>query len=353
MRRLALVVLLVVLAGLVSLLWWRSRASPLAPPPTEAEIQALIARRDRLQADLGRAVAAAGERSLAQAPPGDLMIGIPTTFTRAILQQVVAGFFQDMTLTLKNLKVHKEGDVKVKMVLGRRRVGKYVLDVRIHQVQGILRPGVPDLRFREGRVAIRLPVKLAEGRGNADIRLQWDSKGLLANAVCGDTDVTKAVTGGVIPQDYVLNGAFRVTSAGEAILLRPDFREELKVRIFVDPSEQAWQAVEEVVKAQRAGCEEALNKIDIKEILGNLVGKGFNVKIPQKVIKTVRLPAGIRQSLELQGIRADLQITPTGLKVNPDRLWYGANVTLEVARPNAPRQSSGRPEGAVPGRSAG
>ena len=37
---------------------------------------------------------------------------------------------------------------------------------------------------------------------------------------------------------------------------------------------------------------DALEKIDIKEILGNLVGRGFNVKIPQKLIKPVRLPAG-------------------------------------------------------------
>jgi len=229
--------------------------------------------------------------------------------------------------------VHKEGEVKVKVIFGRKTVGRYVLDVQIHQVQGVLKPGPPDVRFSTDRLALSLPVKLASGTGNADIRLQWDSKGLVANSVCGDVDVTKAVTGGVIPQDYVLAGAFRITSVGEAIVLRPDFREELKVKIFVDPSEQAWQAVEEVVKAQRAGCEAALNKIDIKEILGQIVGRGFNVKIPQKVIKPVRLPAGIRQSLEMQGIRVALQVKSTGLRVRPDRIWYGANVALEMSKP--------------------
>jgi uncharacterized protein (UPF0335 family) len=333
MRRTALAALLLALASVAGFLYVRSRPSPLAPPPTAAEIQALVERRDALQARLREVVIASGEKSLAEAPPGDVMIGIPTTFTRSILGQVVTGLFDDMRLTLKNLKVHKEGDVKVKALIRRKRVGHYVLDVLIHQVQGILTPGPPDLRFGEGRVEVSLPVRLAAGQGDADIRLQWDSKGLVANAVCGDTDVTKTVTGGVIPQDYVLNGAFRIASAGEAIVLRPDFREELKVRIFVDPTEQAWQAVQEVVKAQRAGCEAALNKIDIKEILGHIVGKGFNVKIPQKVIKPVRLPAGIRQSLELQGIRVALQVRPTGMKVSPDRLWYGANVGLELQKP--------------------
>jgi hypothetical protein len=125
-------------------------------------------------------------------------------------------------------------------------------------------------------------------------------------------------------QDYVLNGAFRITSAGEAIVLQPDFREELRVRIFVDPSEQAWQAVQEVVAAQGGTCQSVLNKIDIQAILGNLVGRGFNVKIPQKVIKPVRLPAGIRQSLEMQGIHVALQVKATGMKVSRDRIWYGA-----------------------------
>jgi hypothetical protein len=343
MRRVALLALLLVAVAVAGVAYRRSRPSPLPPAPTAAQLQALVERRDTLQARLREVVIASGEKSLAEAPPGDVMIGIPVGFTRSILQQVVTGLFDGMTLTLKNLKVHKEGEVKVKAVFGRKTVGRYVLDVQIHQVRGILKPGPPDLQFGEGRVAVRLPVRLAEGTGNADIRLQWDSKGLVANALCGDTDVTKAVTGGVVPQDYVLGGAFRIASAGEAIVLRPEFREPLQVRIFVDPSAQAWQAVQEVVKAQRAGCEAALNKIDIQGILGKLVGRGFNVKIPQKVIKPVRIPAGIRKSLELQGIHVALQVKSTGLKLSPDRLWYGANVLLERPKvPPAVRPGAGR-----------
>jgi hypothetical protein len=323
------VVLLAVAAGAV--IYIRTRPSPLPPPPTEAELQALLERRDALQKRFTELVVAHGEKSLAQAPRGGVMIGIPTAFTRSILDQVVTGLFSEMTLTLKNLKVHKEGQVRVKLVLAKRTVGKYVLDVKIHQVQGILRPGKPDVVFGRNRVSISLPVRLAAGQGNADIRLQWDSKGLAANTMCGDVDITKAVTGGVIPQDYRLAGAFKIASAGSSVTLSPDFPEELQVRIFVDPSDQAWGAVDEVVNAQRAGCEKTLDKIDMRKILGNLVGKGFNVKIPQKIIKPVRLPAGIKQSLEIQGIKLALQVKPTGLLVAGDRLWYGADIALETA----------------------
>ena len=336
MRRLALVLVLLVAVAAGALVYLRTRPSPLPPPPTDAELQSLLDERDALQRHLTEVVVANGEKSVERAPRGGVMIGIPTAFTSSILEQIVTGVFDRMTLTLHNLKVHKEGDVKVKMVFGKRTVGHYVLDVQIHQVRGILRPGKPDVVFGRNRVSLSLPVKLAEGKGDADIRLQWNSKGLAANVVCGDTDVTKAVTGGVIPQDYRFAGAFKITSAGNAITLSPDIPEPLEVRIFVDPSEQAWQAVQEVVKAQRAGCEKVLEKIDIKEILGNLVGRGFNVKIPPKLIKPIHLPAGLKQSLEIQGIKVALQLKPTGLLVSGDRLWYGADIALEATK-SAPK----------------
>ena len=330
-RRVALVFALLLAVAAAGVAYLRARPSPLPPPPTQVELQVLLERRDALQKRLTELVAVNGEKSVAQAPRGGVMIGIPTGFTRSIVEQVVTGLFREMTLTLKNLKVHKEGQVRVKMLVAKRTVGKYVLDVKIHQVQGILRPGKPDVVFGRNRVTVGLPVMLAEGKGNADIRLQWDSKGLAANSICGDVDVKKAVTGGVVPQQYQLGGAFKISSVGNAVTLSPDFPEELKVRIFVDPSEQAWQAVQEVVKEQRAGCENALEKIDIKEILGNLVGRGFNVKIPQKLIKPVRLPAGLKQSLEIQGLQLALNVKPTGLLVAGDRLWYGADIVLEPA----------------------
>ena len=335
-KRIALVVGLLLVAAAGVLAYLKRGRPPLPPPPTAAELQQLLERRDALQKRFAELIVANGEKSLAKAPRGGVMVGIPTSFTRSILEQVVTGLFSEMTLTLKNLKVHKEGEVRVKMVVAKKTVGKYVLDVEIHEVQGILRPGKPDVVFGRNRVSISLPVTLASGKGNADIRLQWDSKGLTANAVCGSVDVSKSVTGGVIPQDYRLAGAFKIASAGNSVTLSPDFPKELEVKILVDPSEQAWQAVDEVVKERGAGCQKTLEKVDIKEILGNLVGKGFNVKIPQKLIKPVRLPAGIKQSLDIQGLKLALEVKPTGLLVAGDRLWYGADIVLETATAAAP-----------------
>jgi hypothetical protein len=321
--------LLVLLATVGGLGVWRYRLAhpPLPPPPTEAEIAQLIAKRDALQEKIRTLVIAAGEKSLERAPRAGIMIGVPTALTQSIAEQVVGGFFSQMTLTLRNLKAHKAGDVKVKMLFRKKQVGVYDLAVNIIEIQGVLKPGKPRFRFANGRLGLTLPVALAEGHGRAELRFRWDSKGLAANMVCGDMEVTKEVTGGVVPAEYVLSGDFAVTTQGEAVTLRPEF-EELAVRIAVNPSDQAWGVVDEVLKEQRAGCEMALDKIDIKAKLAAIVGRGFNVKIPKKLLRPIHLPAGLRQSLEVQGLRLAVEVKPTAVLVSPDRLWYGADVAL-------------------------
>jgi len=326
-RRLLLLLGVLVAAGAAAALYVRSLPPDLPPPPTAAQLDALQARRDALSQRLSAAVVAHGEKSLKDAPRGGIMIGVPTSLTRSIVQQVVTGLFDGMTLTLRNLKVHKEGEVKVKMIFGKKRVGAFVLDVDIKQVRGILKPGPPDLTFSTNRIGVGLPVRLAHGEGQADLRFQWDSKGLAANTVCGDVDTTKAVTGGVVPADYRLEGAFVFSARGESVTLRPEFP-DLAVRIFVAPSEQAWNVVDEVVKEQRGGCEMALNKVDVKAQISKILNRGFNVKIPQKILKPVRLPAGVTQSLEVQGVALPLTVKFTGVLVASDRIWYGADLVL-------------------------
>jgi len=335
MKRLLVWVLWLVLALVLlaagTIGWIEYRRPSLPPPPTAARIAELRAERDALQTRVRDAIVKRGEKSVLDAPKAGLMIGIPTSFTSSILEQVVTGLFGETTLTLRNLKVHKEGDVKAKMLIRKKRLGAYVLDVDIHEVQGVLQPGKPTLRFQRNRVEVTLPVHLAHGSGNAELRFNWDSKAMAAKIACGDVNVVKAVDGGVVPEDYVVNGQFLIASAGDAILLTPSFP-DLAVRIYVDPSESAWAVVDEVVKARRKGCEIALEKVDIKEKLAGILGRGFNVKIPQKIFKPIALPAGVSQSLEVQGIQLALKVKPTGILVARERIWYGADVALAANR---------------------
>src|SRR6185369_17707094 len=148
------------------------RRAQRVPPPTAARLAELRTERDRLQAVFRAAVLARGEQSLAEAPVAGVMIGIPTSFTRSIVEQVVTGLFGETTLTLKNLKVHKEGKLKAKLLIKKRTLGEYTLDMKIHEVQGLLKPGKPSLVFGTNTIDIGLPVRLAEGTGNAELNFK-------------------------------------------------------------------------------------------------------------------------------------------------------------------------------------
>jgi len=333
LRRRTLVLLALIGAVALPLLWFRLRRPALPPVPTEARLQVLRGERDGLQAKLRSVVVKNGERSLDAAPRAGVMIGIPTSFTASVLEQVVTGLFGETTLTLRNLKVRKEGEVKAKMLVRKRTLGSYDLDLRLAEVQGLLKPGKPTLGFGQDQITLLLPVRLADGRGDAELRFKWDSKGVSANVVCGDVDVTRNVTGKVAPQDYEVRGSFAIAASGDSVLLQPRFP-DLAVRVFPDPSEEAWAVVDQVVKEQRKGCEIALGKVDIKEKLGAILGRGFNVKIPQKIFKAIRLPAGVSQSLELQGLTLAVLAKPTGVAVTKDRLWYGADIRIGAKRPS-------------------
>jgi hypothetical protein len=308
---------------------------PLPPPsPTEAEIMDLQAQRDALQERLDKAVVASGEKALAHASSAGLMIGVPTELLRALAEGFVTGLFTDMNLTLHDLKVRHSGVVEAKIFLRKKTLGTFDLEVTVHEVVGVLRPGRPDVRFSAGRLAVSLPVSLAEGHGRAQVRLRWDSQSRAARVVCGDADVTKEVTGTVIPADYRLDGSFEVVPRGEDIILEPRFP-DLAVRVFVDPTEQAWNAVDEAVRERSAACEMALEQVDVREKLREVFAKGFAIKIPGTLLRPIRLPAGIRRSLDVKGSRVMLRVKPTALVVAEERLWYGADVSLE-ARGRAP-----------------
>src|SRR4030095_10156185 len=139
--------------------WIQWRRAQRVPPPTAARLAELRAERDRLQGVFRAAVLARGEPRLGEAPVAGEMNGTPTSLTSSIVEQVVTGLFGETTLTLKNLKVHKEGKVRAKMLIRKRTLGEFVLDVKIHQVQGILKPGKPTLVFGTSTVDLSLPAR--------------------------------------------------------------------------------------------------------------------------------------------------------------------------------------------------
>jgi hypothetical protein len=322
-----LLLLLALGAGVIGI--WLVRRPRLPPPPTAEELLALDARRIELQKQIEELIRK-DDQGLSQAPKAGILIGMPTLLTKSVVTQVVTGLFGETTLTLRNLKARVSKDVKAKMVFRKGTVGHIDLEVDIHEIRGLLKPGEPKLDFGGNRIAITLPVSVASGEGKATLHAKWDSKGI-ANAVCGDVEVHPGVSGTVVPTDYAIAGAFAFSVEGQKLVLQPDFG-DLQVRIFVKASEESWKVVEEVVQERGKVCRMALDKVDLRAQLEKVLAKGFNVKIPKKIFKPIRLPAGVEKSLEMQGVRLTLQVEPIGMVVTPDRIWYGAEVRARDAK---------------------
>ena len=139
---------------------------------------------------------------------GDVVIAVRSEFAQAVVRQVARSYFDRVTIDLRDIDVFKQGDLRKQTPLGKMRVGAWAMDMRVHRVRGVLRAGEPDVDFREGnRVQLAFPVHLEEGQGRATMGFAYDSKGL-ANLVCKDFQAEQTVQGGVIPEDYPVQGSF-------------------------------------------------------------------------------------------------------------------------------------------------
>jgi len=323
-RRVALLALALLVPTALVVAWLAGRREP---EPSPAEIAALRAARQRLQERFLELTEDMRGLSLREAPAAGLLIGIPTEFSRDLAEQVVAGMFGRVTLRLRNLKLSKSDDVQARILFGQRTVGQFVVDVSIAEVVSTLRPRQPKVTFTKNRLGVSLRVALVEGRGTALVQLHWDSRGL-ADVICGDLDVSRELHATVTPADYAIEGSFAVAAEGGTMLLKPRFG-EVVVNVRVQPSEESWQAIDALVEQQGALCRAALRKVDVKQKLLELLERGFNVKLPRQLFREIRLPLGVRQSLELQGLSLTVNIKPVDVVVTKHRIWYGADVTME------------------------
>jgi hypothetical protein len=330
MRRLLVAALVMLIALPVAAVGWltaryRPKASLEKPIDVERDIRRLTMERDSLS---GLVLEALQHSDLvATRPAGNVLIGVPTPFVNALVRDVVIGWFHDVELRLPEIKVHKAGEVKARLsILGRRRVGTYDLDVTLNDVRGRLQPGVPDLDFGGDIIKVSLPVRLARGTGNATVALKWDSKGM-ASPVCGDLAAVRTVTGSVLPAVYVVKGRIVLSALNGIVTADPDFP-ELAMRLFVEPSKESLTILDQLLATKGGVCGIAVRKAKVGDRIVQLVGRGFNVKIPQKFFRAIRLPIAVETSVAMQDRDVSLAVRPSGLSVTRTTVWLGADVAI-------------------------
>ncbi len=313
------------LAGGVFALRYRPRSEREDPATVEREIRALTVQRDSLRAVVYDAALLSDV--LDGQPDGDVVIGLPTPFIDKMVRSIVTGWFHDVDIRLPEMNLRKTGEVKAKIgIFGRRRVGEYTLRVRLNDVRGRLQPDAPKLTFGGDVITMEVPVRVAGGTGIAHIKADWESRGL-AGPVCGDMTVERDVTGQVRARTYIARGRIVLTAVDGGVRADPDFP-GLAIRLFVEPSARSVAALDSVMESRGGLCGYAIDRSGASERIQALVGRGFNVKIPQRFFRPIQLPISVETAVPLANRDLALQVTPSKLTVQPSTVWIAADVVL-------------------------
>jgi hypothetical protein len=315
----------------LSLLAACRRKGAATPAQMKAENEALERERDELKLKVSQLVTR--DPRLTGMPETEVRVGVPTPLARTLIQRVMGGFVDSVTLKLTNIKVRKTG--KIKKVVS---IGEYDLNVVINEVTGQLETGPAQVAFGGNRITVALPVKVASGQGDATIDFKWDGKNV-SGAVCGDMEIHQKVSGSVKPDTYPFSGSLLLTATTQNIMAAPKFP-KIKVNLKVEPSPDSWAAVQKILDDKGGVCGFVLDKVDIAGALEGLIGKGFDVPLPTDKIKPMAVPVGIAPTMTVRGEPITIAVKVGHLAITEHMIWLGADVTLASPEGGAPKVSA-------------
>src|SRR5262249_17477543 len=122
----------------------------------DAELAKLQAEQDSLRARANELVQK--DPRILALPDGDVVIRIPTSFIRNVLEKVFEDVASHVTLRLGGIKAHVQKKIK-KMVT----IGEFQVDVDVQEVVGKLGPENPTITFTGGKIGMSLPVSVNRG----------------------------------------------------------------------------------------------------------------------------------------------------------------------------------------------
>ena len=323
---------LTLIALAVGLAAWQFRV--LSPRPLAADVAADVAKltieRDALRARLWAASDTSGP--VAGHPQGDVLLGVPTSFVRSIINDAVTGWFNEVDLHIVNVVIHTQDSVNATIgPFGEHQVGYYTLAIHLNDVRGRLMPGLPALTFGGDAVKIALPV-MAEGKGSARLTFTWISRGL-ARPVCGNLSAVRTVAGRVRPDTAVLRGLVRLSAKEGTLEADPHFP-NLALTLRIVPTPASIAALDSVIHSRGGLCGVFIRRAHAFKQVVDLVQDGFVVHIPQRFFRPLRLPMAVETSVPVQGHALRLTVRPNALVITPGMIWLGTAVAV------APRLSA-------------
>jgi hypothetical protein len=290
----------------------------------ETQVAALEAERESLRERLNTLILT--DERLALMPETPVRIGIPASLSRDLIQRIITGFTDQVVIELRNLEVRTQGTIRRIVTLGH-----YDLRVTVNRLTGTIKTGTPVVAFGDNVVSLSMPLSVTAGSGRATIHFVWDGRNV-ANAVCGDLDITQVVTGRVRPRTYPIKARLALAATTTEVLATPQFP-TVRINLGVIPSAGSWAAFQKVLDDKKGLCGFVLDRIDVLESVRELIDRGFSVRLPTEKLKAAAIPVSIEPSMLVNGTLVALGIRVGELSVTEHAIWLGAHVSVEVGEP--------------------
>jgi hypothetical protein len=311
--------------------------TPRLSDPGPARMATLKETYDRLHERLEKATAADPHYASALGERGQVVLAIRSRLLEELAANVARRYLDRVTLDLADVEAHATGELRRKTLLGRVKLGEWRVEVQIGDLIGRLQAGSPRVRLRgPDLVELDLPVEVKETEGDATLHFSWDSAGL-ANAVCKDFEVTREIRARVPAQRHSLTGALRLANTGASLTATPLFPDR-RVRLKLDLTSKSWSVVEAALQSQDTfgKCGLLMNPDKGMEKLKGLAARGITVHLPDSIFRTVRFPAGFRESVEVGSRTVAVSVTTRSLRVESATLWSSAAVTVQLRAQEPP-----------------
>ena len=293
-----------------------------------------------MQARLERSVASDPIAVRALDDPGQILIAVKAGLIEDLTARIAGQYLRDVNLDLQGLEAHAGGKLRKRTFIGRKKVGEWAVAVVINKLVGRLRAGRPRLAFARNVLDVELPLEVQPASGQISLHFSWASASVV-NLVCKDFEVDLEVDGRALRQEHVLRGRIELAVDDDALTATPVLHERaFPLKIELTPA--SWGKVEAVLHSQDTPgrCGVLLNPVDVLQRLHELVAKGIEVRLPQSILRPVRLPARFEQTVKVNDRLVQLSLAGERMRSSDSMLWSSTRVVVASAAHEATSQVS-------------
>jgi hypothetical protein len=260
----------------------------------------------------------------------EVATAVPNVLVEEIIEQTVTEGFDELSFRIRNLEVRAETNLQISPLGAKLTLAHLELDIEILDVKGKASAGTPKVSVGRGLIWARIPLKIDGGEGRARIRFRWSGRGL-AEAVCGDLDVSLELNGAVAPIETATEGEVGFEVVNSEFVVKPAVPQQTFL-LVLEPSEESWKRVEEILNARSGVCRWVLRRVHAIERIRELLAKGIRVNIHTEKLKPIRFPISVHEEVKLEDSELELTASPALLDLGERYIWLGLH--FGVARVN-------------------